>query len=237
MNIKRFMADFETATWLEDETYVWAWASCEIGNESNLKINNNIDSFIEYCKQNKNNIVYMHNLKFDGEFILYWLLTHNFKQAKTKEEIADNTFTTLISDFGVFYQITIYFKKNKKHTHKITFIDSLKLINFSVEEIAKYFDLSMQKLKLDYNKPRRRNHVLTESERNYIKNDILIPSKALKTLFDENLTKMTRASNALADYKEIISYKKFRHFFPVLDKILDEELRPSYKRRFYLSIS
>lgn len=237
METKRIMADFETVTWLEDETYVWAWGCCEIGNESNLKIGNNIDSFIEYCKQNKNSVVYFHNLKFDGEFILCWLLTHNFKQAKTKEEIADNTFTTLISDFGVFYQITIYFKKNKKHTHKVTFLDSLKLINFSVEEIAKYFALPIQKLELDYNKARRKNHVLTEAEKNYIKNDILIPAKALKTLFDENLTKMTRASNALADYKEIISYKKFSHFFPTLDKNLDEELRPSYRRGFYLSFS
>ena len=99
METKRIMADFETVTWLEDETYVWAWGCCEIGNESNLKIGNNIDSFIEYCKQNKNSVVYFHNLKFDGEFILCWLLTHNFKQAKTKEEIADNGYDLSINKY------------------------------------------------------------------------------------------------------------------------------------------
>ena len=40
--MKKFTADFETATWKKDETWVWAWATCEIGNEKNLKIDNNI---------------------------------------------------------------------------------------------------------------------------------------------------------------------------------------------------
>ena len=61
-NIKKFTADFETCTWLEDETYVWAWSICEIGKEENLQINNNIDSFIEFCKNEKNAVFYFHNL-------------------------------------------------------------------------------------------------------------------------------------------------------------------------------
>ena len=59
--MKKFTADFETAVWLEDETWVWAWATCEIGNEKNLQIGNNIDSFIEYCKNEKNSIFYFHS--------------------------------------------------------------------------------------------------------------------------------------------------------------------------------
>ena len=34
--MQKFTADFETATWLENETYVWAWAICEIGNPDNF---------------------------------------------------------------------------------------------------------------------------------------------------------------------------------------------------------
>lgn len=63
--MKKFTADFETATWLENETYVWAWATCEIGNTNNLIIGNNIESFIELCYKEKNSIWYFHNLKFD----------------------------------------------------------------------------------------------------------------------------------------------------------------------------
>lgn len=28
--MKKFTGDFETATWKQDETWVWAWAVCEI---------------------------------------------------------------------------------------------------------------------------------------------------------------------------------------------------------------
>lgn len=112
-NMKKFTADFETVTWKDDETWVWAWATCEIGNEENLQIGNDIDSFIEYCKKEKNATFWFHNLKFDGEFIIYWALTHGFKHVEKKEDIKENTFTTLISDMGQFYTITLYYSKRK----------------------------------------------------------------------------------------------------------------------------
>lgn len=111
--MKKFSCDFETCTWLEDETYVWAWASCEIGNEENLQIGNNIDDFIEYCYNNKNCRCFFHNLKFDGEFIIYWLLHHDFKYVEKKQDIESKTFTTLINEMGQFYTITVYFKKRQ----------------------------------------------------------------------------------------------------------------------------
>lgn len=230
--MKKFTADFETATWLENETFVWAWAICEIGNEDNLQIGNNIETFIEFCRNEKNAILYFHNLKFDGEFIIYWLLKNNFKHVEKKEEIENNTFTTLISDMGLFYQIVIYFEKGNKRVHKVTFIDSLKIIPMSVEAIAKSFKLPISKLKIDYNEVREKNHILTDEEKEYIKNDVLIVAKALKVLFDENLTKMTQGSNALSNYKEIITMSKFKHYFPILDKAVDEDLRKSYKGGF-----
>ena len=134
----------------------------------------------------------------------------------------------------MFYQIEVYFEKKNKKTHKVTFIDSLKIIPFSVEQIAKSFNLEISKLKIDYNKPRERNHILTLEEKEYIKNDVLIVAKALKVLFDEKLTKMTQGSNALTDFKEILSFSKFAHYFPSLEYEVDKDLRQSYKRWIYL---
>lgn len=230
--MKKFTADFETATWLEDETYVWAWAVCEIGNEENLQMGNNIESFLDFCYNEKNSVMYFHNLKFDGEFIIYYLLTNGFKHVEKKEDIEDKTFTTLISDMGQFYTITVYFEKQNKRVHKVTFIDSLKIIPFSVEDIAKSFNLPISKLTLDYNRPRSRNHILNQEEREYIKNDVLIVAKALKVIFDDNLTKMTEGSNALNDFKQIITKSKFEHLFPLLDYDIDKDLRQSYKGGF-----
>lgn len=230
--MKKFTADFETAVWNENETWVWAWAVCEIGNEENLQIGNNIESFIEFCKNEKNASFYFHNLKFDGEFIIYWALTNGFKHVEKKEDIENNTFTTLISDMGQFYQIALYYKKGNKQVHKTVFYDSLKIIPFSVSETAKAFNLPISKLSIDYKKERPIGHILTEEEKAYIKNDVLIMAKALDVLFKENLTKMTRASNALADFKEIIGKSKFTHYFPSLEFDIDKDLRKSYKGGF-----
>lgn len=63
--MKKFSADFETAVWLETESFVWAWASCEIGKEENITIENNIESFMAFLEKNSGSIFYFHNLRFD----------------------------------------------------------------------------------------------------------------------------------------------------------------------------
>jgi len=230
--VKKFTADFETAIWLEDESFVWAWAVCEIGNEENVIIENNIESFISFCENQKNGTFYFHNLKFDGEFIISYLLSNGFTWVKDRKEAKNKTFTTLISDFGVFYQITIYFKVNGNKKIKATFIDSLKIIPFSVKQISKSFGLSESKLEIDYMKERSRNHTLTKEEKDYIKNDVVIVAKALSVIFSEGLIKMTQGSNALFDFKRIKNKRAFERFFPSLPPIVDEQIRRSYKGGF-----
>ena len=88
--------------------------------------------------------------------------------------------------------ITEYFEKKNKQVVKATFNDSLKIIPFSVDAIAKSFNLPISKLSIDYNLPREKGHILTSEENEYIKNDVLIVAKALKVLFDEDLKKMTQ---------------------------------------------
>lgn len=131
---------------------------------------------------------------------------------------------------GQFYTITLYFEKTKKKCRKITFIDSLKIIPFSVKEIAKSFNLSIFKLEIDYNKPRPKNHILTKEEKEYITNDVKIVAQALNFLFKEKLTKMTQGSNALNNFKELIKKSKFEHYFPKLDYEIDKDLRKAYRR-------
>jgi hypothetical protein len=68
----------------------------------------------------------------------------------------------------------------------------------------------------------------------YTKNDVLIVVKALNVLFNEDLQKMTQGSNALNDFKQMLTLSKFNHYFPTLDYEVDKDLRKSYKRWFYL---
>ena len=230
--MKKYVCDFETATWFSDETYVWAWAVCEIGNDSNVIVRNTIDSFFEFCIKEKNPIIYFHNLKFDGEFIIYWLLSNGFKHIRNKKEKEDKTFTTLITDLGTFYSIEVYFKIGNKQVKKVTFYDSLKIIPFSVDVIAKSFNIPEQKLSIDYNKFRPKEYKLTHEEEDYIKHDVIIVAKALDLLFKEKLTKMTQGSNALHDFTSMITKRRFEHYFPNLQKWADEDIRKAYKGGF-----
>ena len=228
--MKRFTADFETATWVDDETWVWAWALCDIEDPSHVDIGNSIESFFERIKKEANPYIYFHNLKFDGEFILYYLMKNGFEYVESKEK-RNNTFSTLISDMGLFYSIEVYFEVGKK-TKKVTFIDSLKIINQSVESMPETFKIPENKLEIDYNAPREVGHIITGEEEAYIKNDVVIVAKALKYLFDMGLTKMTAGSNALSEYKQITRLNRFRNLYKPLNYEIDKDIRRAYRGGF-----
>lgn len=222
-----YSADFETTTDKED-CRVWAWALCEVGNVDNFRYGNCIDSLFEWMQKQDSLTLYFHNLKFDGEFILYWLFHHNFAFVRNRKELVDRSFTTLIGDMGQFYSITIIFdKKNKK---RVTIYDSLKILPMSVDQMAKAFGLPINKLHIDYDEKREIGHELTQEEIGYIKNDVTIVAMAIGHLFSENLKKMTTGSNAMADYKKIIGKKNFERWFP--PPSYDKDLRQSYKGGF-----
>lgn len=170
-----------------------------------------------------------------GEFIIYWLLINNYKYVKNKKDIEEKTFTTLIDEIGQFYQIVVYFKVKENYCRKATFLDSYKIIPFKVEEIPKYFGLNIQKLTIDYNKIRSKDYQLTIEDKDYISNDVLIVAKALKLVFSSGKIRMTQSSMAIADYQDMISWRKFNHYFPKLVYEIDKDIRRSYRGRFLLS--
>ena len=229
--MKLYTADFETSTekWDNEKTWVWGYGISEISNEENVYLGNNIEDFMKFCENSSNSCFYFHNAKFDFQFIISWLLKNGFTWLKDKKEKKDKTFTTLITEMGEFYQMNVYFKVKNKKVVKAEFKDSLKLLNFSVEKIAKDFGLDLQKLELDYDTPREKNHILTEHEKDYIKHDVVIMAKALSIMFQRDLTKLTIASNAINDFKNRL--KNFNGYFPKLGDI-HRELKESYRGGF-----
>lgn len=225
-----FTADFETNT-KDDNVSVWAYALCEIGNIENFIYGNNINDFMKFCFDKKHNYkIYFHNLKFDGTWIFTYLLENGFTCIKDKKDKKDKTFTCLISEMGVIYSIVVYYSVKSHHINSVTFYDSMNLLNFSVDEIAKKLKLPIQKLKIDYNLLREDNHKLSELEIAYIKNDVTIMAMALDYFFKQGLTKITIGSNALHFYKELQG--NFNHYFPELEYETDKLIRKSYKGGF-----
>lgn len=217
-----YCADFET---IIDpvKTRVWAWAAIEINTER-FYYGNSMHTFIKFCEENPDTY-YFHNLKFDGEFIISYLLNNGFTY-NHQRKIKSKEFTAIIADSGQWYNMKV--KINSKKT--IKFVDSLKILPFSVDVIAKSFGLPIKKLKINYTEYREEGHVLTDQEIEYIHNDVAIVAKALKILHEQQLEQMTQASNAIFDYKRIIGTKYYKNWFPILPN--DEELRKSYRGGF-----
>lgn len=223
---KMYEGDFETTT-DPDDCRVWASGLVDIETLETSFIGNNIEGFFEFLK-NKNSVVYFHNLKFDGEFILSYLLNNGYKYAETKQP---KTFEALITDDGLFYSITVYFDVKNKQYKKVVFYDSYKKLPFKVSVIAKAFELADQKGIIDYKAHREKGHELTEEEKDYLIKDCRIVAEALKIQFSKGLTRMTNASDALNNFKSIAGVR-FDKWFPVLPVELDGDIRQAYKGGF-----
>lgn len=234
MAIKRLklMADFETTT---DPGDVRVWAGCAVDIEK-LEVaflGTSIDAFMEYLSD-KQTVCYFHNIRFDGEFILHWLLTHGYKfNPGTKDGrrvgLKSKEFTCLITDDGLFYSLEVVFEKiDAKKFKKVVFYDSLKKLPFPVAKIAKAFELQMAKGSIDYDADRPVGYELTQEEKEYIITDCQIVAEALKIQFSQDLTRMTNASDAMASYKRTVG-GNFDRWFPIFPYEMDKDLRRSYK--------
>ncbi|MBO7731327.1 MAG: hypothetical protein J6S67_02190, partial [Methanobrevibacter sp.] len=226
-----YAADFETTT-DENDCRVWAYSLCNIEDYTDFKYGNNIDDFFEFCMNSKVNYkMWFHNLRFDAIYILDYLFRNGYTHIQDRKDKADKTFTTLITDLGQFYSVVVYFKVKGHHTNKVEFYDSLKIFpNFSVEKVAKGFDLPISKLEIDYKAYRPIGHELTDAEIAYVRNDVEIMARALKEMFDRGLTRMTIASNAMKNFKD--NFVGFRKKFPILPQEIDQDIRKSYKGGF-----
>ena len=232
------MCDFETTVYKGQEyTEVWASASVELYTED-VQIFHSIDEQFNYFLEQECNIIaYYHNLKFDGSFWLsYLLIDKHFKQAYDKTGEAENavvwrkdkfmdnnSFKYSISAKGMWYNIII-----KVNNHFIEIRDSLKLLPFSVKRIGNNFGTKHKKLDMDYVGLRYAGCPITDKEKEYIANDVLVVKEALEIMFDQGHNNLTIGSCCLEEYKEICKKStrlqlEYKEMFPdMYDIDLDE---------------
>lgn len=217
-----FVADFETTSYqyyLEHGyTQVWLWAICDSNAEIYAR-GYDIDSFIQQCKKLVGKNIYFHNLKFDGSFIIDYLIRQGYCYYEDLND-CDTGFTTLIGEMGEFYTIELKYSKNRV----VHFVDSLKLLPFSVEKIAKDFNLPILKGKIDYN-----DYTVTDEKIKYIDHDVRIVAMALKQIKEEGMTKLTTASCAYNSFLGMKSESFLIGCFPTLDDKFLETWRLAYR--------
>lgn len=230
--MRNWVADFETTT-DANNCYVWAYGICEVKNQDNVEIGTKLDDFMSWCQKLKSNdTIYFHNLKFDCQFIIAWLFEHGYTHVTDPKKRGTKTFTTLITDKGLYYTVEVIFKKQGKKVKKVVFKDSLKLIPLSVEEIAKAFKLPIGKLSIDYHAHNGlpEGTPLTVIEKQYLIHDVKIVAYALNYFFTQGLNKMTIGSCALTEYKRLVSDKLFKRFFP--SPRFHDDVKQSYRGGF-----
>ena len=231
---RHFVGDFETTVYEgQTSTEVWASASVELFTEDVHIFHSIAEQYDYFLSLDSDIICYYHNLKFDGNFWLYYLLVDlSYEQAyeRTGDSVADckwlplkdmknKSVSYVIADTGQWYKIVI-----KANGHIIELRDSLKLLPFSVKRIGDSFKTKHHKLEMEYTGFRYAGCVITDEEKEYIANDILVVKEALEIMFTEGHKKLTIGSCCLAEYKRSVGAKKYKELFPYLYDIqLPEE--------------
>lgn len=247
----RYMVgDFET-TVFKGQTYteVWASAVVELHSEE-VKVFHSIKETFDYLYNLKENVcIYYHNLKFDGSFWLSFLLTDlKYKQNiyvnpnnendvhwLKKNQLTSKSFMYSISDMGQWYNIII-----RTPYAYIEIRDSLKLLPLSVNAIGKSFDTKHKKLNMEYEGFRYAGCEITEEEKQYIANDVLVVKEGLEIMEAEGHLKLTIGSCCLAEFKKMIGKDDYNILFPDLTqfeldpkvykyKNADQYIRKSYR--------
>lgn len=214
-----YVADFETYvsddTENQKETWVWSAAFAELfdGTDS-VNVLGNIGDFVDYFikLRVKKTIVYFHNLKFDGTFIVNYLLSNNwqFRNKKNSEMLAC-TFKTLISNKNRWYTLTL-----KTSYGIIEFRDSAKLIPISLRDAGKAFGTKYQKLEMEYVGFRPPNCFIAPEELLYIKNDVLVLKELMEIFYSKGFTKLTIGSCCMNEFKKSYDKQEYFELFPDL---------------------
>ena len=209
------VGDFETTVYEgQTETEVWASALVELNSED-VYVGHSIQDTLAYLLTlpQMRIVIYYHNLKFDGSFWLSYLITElKLQQAfyKTPEgeiartetkDMSMNSFNYVISSMGQWYLITI-----KVAGKVIELRDSYKLLPMPVRDMHKAFNTKHEKLDMEYEGYRYAGCVITDEERDYIANDVLVVKEALEFMFGQGHQSLTIGACCLKEYKEIVKW-------------------------------
>ena len=236
-----YVADFETSSTDEtdEEVFVYATGLMKVNDKRNiLYYNNNIENFVKdlYKMETSTSIIYFHNLSFDIEFLLNYLVNkQGFKQVvnsyeendegqtikSEKRELKQSKTFEIIYANGTFYQVTLnlYYdkfidgKKEKTCMKQIIFKDSYKIASFPLVKIAKDFlGITIPKDGINHHFIRRRNYLLNSEEMKYLYDDVKILKDFINLILIQGI-------NVNSNYKVIIdkmtiasqSLNEFKH--------------------------
>lgn len=250
-----YVADFETTVYEgQKDTQVWAAAIVPLkapDEAESVTIYHTINEFMyclaELCAKHSA-VVYFHNLKFDGSFIMNYLKNSQYWKQDSQATYTDDGeyageeflksgafkmkngyYRYSISDKGAWYSITL-----KIHNHTLEIRDSAKLLPFTVRDLGKGFNLKHRKLEMEYTGFRYPGCDITDEEKRYIANDVLVVKEALNFMFSQGHDGLTIGACCLAEYKKQYTKKAWNAKFPnIYDLTIDDINMGDFVRKTY----
>lgn len=230
-------ADFETTTEenLKRDGCVRVWLWSLVRCDLRMKLHgNDIESFLFEVKQWQCKRVFFYNLRFDGSFIVDYLLRAGWEYGKH--------FDTVIDGMNVWYSIRIYWSED----HKVftEFYDGLKKFpGMSLNDVAELYDLPYKTLEGEkkeevFRMYRPPDYQPTKEEIEYCIHDSEIQAFAIASEMGHNHVGMTLSSDAFKDVRgklcRLMDPKNayptaWRKLLPVISHEDDAWIRCSYK--------
>ena len=218
---KWWTADFETTGQVNYEkdgfVRVWLWSLCGVEDEE-VFYGFDIQSFLETVKKNKIHKVFFHNLRFDGKFIVDYLI-------RSGEEY-ERDFTTIIDGLGSWYEVRWKYGRDSS----VKFWDSLKKFpGTSVEMLGKFVGLN-KKDKPNFAKYYPSDYKPTQQEIDYCIRDSQVVAKALLTSLQQGFVAMTLASDCFKSGKDrCLRGRFYRDYFPEVAKPVHDFCNKGYR--------
>ena len=228
---KVYVADFETTTDIDFQidgyVRVYLWHARDISSDDEA-VGFDIDSFIEWAS-NIPDVVWFHNLKFDGSYVLNRILEMGW-EFSSKQIRGKQTYSQIVTAQGQWMQLVLRFGR---HICKLQ--DSAKKFpGLSLEQIAGVYGIE-GKSHLDVFKRREPDYHASEEDIERVKGDTRILKIAMADLYECGYTKLTMASDAMNEFREIYNKgdstkgNNFDRDFPKLNLDIDQMVRKAYK--------
>lgn len=187
-----------------------------------------IDTFMGNILSRGNNVnteYGFHNLKYDGSYIVPWLLNNGY--SSTKEKPQPSQFSVLVDNRNSWYSITIQVTKKRR----VNIWDTAKLFPCQLEYLHNVYGTPTKKIHEDeefYNEVRPVGHIPTEKELMYFENDLQVPAETINAHIEHYGLhfKKTQASQSFYNFTKMFEAWKWR--FPALSTEQDNSIRPAY---------
>lgn len=216
-----YASDFETTSLanLEKDGYVRVYLWSLVSLDGKYKYHGyNIKTWLDKVNELRCDLIFFHNLRFDGSFIVDYLV-------RTRREYGKD-FEIIVDGMNIWYQIIIHLEDTD-----VTIWDSLKKFpGQSVKSLAKMYGIP-EKLEPPYfDRYLPIDYQPYKEEIDYCIRDSEIIAYALNEQFKQGFTGMTLSSDAFKSVQSTIGgYMGWRAKMPKLSPETDALIRESYK--------